>query len=82
MTALLDTCTVLWAARMPARLSPRARGLLLDPQAELVVSVVSAWEISLKPELEIRNVADWFREAARHLQAKILAGPTGAHRRA
>ena len=72
MTLLLDTCTVLWAARQPARLSARVRHLLLDPREELVLSVVSAWEIALKPALEIRDAAVWFRGAARQLQARIL----------
>jgi len=72
MNALLDTCTVLWAARQPERLTARVRALLLDADVELTVSVVSAWEIALKPELEINDVARWFREAARNLQARIL----------
>lgn len=72
MTALLDTCTVLWAARQPDRLSSRVRRLLLDPDTELSVSVVSAWEIALKPDLGIHDVARWLRAATRHLQARIL----------
>ena len=72
MNALLDTCAVLWSARQPERLPARVRALLLDPRSELTVSVVSAWEIALKPELGIADVAGWFREAARHLQARIL----------
>jgi PIN domain nuclease of toxin-antitoxin system len=72
MNALLDTCVVLWAARQPERLSRRVRTLLLDPHTELTVSVVSAWEIALKPELGIDDAARWIREAARNLQAAIL----------
>jgi len=72
MSALLDICTLLWAARDPARLSKRVRDLLLDPQNELVISVASAWEITVKPELGIYDVAEWFRTAARKLQARIL----------
>src|SRR4051812_25035323 len=72
MNALLDTCALLWAARQPERLSAPVRALLLDPHTELTVSVVSAWEIALKPELGIDDVARWFREAARHLHARIL----------
>ena len=45
---------------------------LLDPQNELVISVASAWEITVKPELGIYDVAEWFRTAARKLQARIL----------
>lgn len=51
MTALLETCTLVWAAREPERLPARVRDLLLDPGEELIISVVSAWEISLKPTL-------------------------------
>ncbi len=72
MTSLLDTCAILWAARQPDRLSRRVRDLLLDPGEELVLSVVSAWEIALKPELGITGAAGWFRQAARKLQADIL----------
>ena len=72
MTSLLDTCTVLWAARQPERLSARVRDLLLDGREDLVVSVVSAWEIAWKPQLGIPDVTRWFRQAARHLQARIL----------
>ncbi len=72
MTFLLDTCAVLWAARVPERLSSRVRNLLSDPGTELVLSVVSAWEIAIKPELGIADAARWFRVAARQLQARIL----------
>lgn len=72
MNSLLDTCAVLWAARQPQRLSPRVRDILLDSRQELVLSVVSAWEIALKGELEIVDVAHWFRRAAHHLHARIL----------
>ena len=81
MNALLDTCAVLWAARQPERLTARVRALLLDVDVELTVSVVSAWEIALKPELGITDVARCFREAARNLQARIMRSPPGAHRR-
>ena len=72
MTSLLDTCAVLWCAREPDRLSKRVRDLLLDPREELAVSVVSAWEIAVKPELEIADATGWLRQAARKLQARIL----------
>ena len=72
MISLLDTCTVMWAARQPERLSARVRALLLDPHEELVFSVVSAWEVALKPQLGIADAARWFRQAAHHLHARIL----------
>ena len=73
MSALLDTCTLLWAARDPAKLSRRIRDLLLNPDQELVISVASAWEITVKPELGIYDTAAWFRTAARKLQARVLS---------
>src|SRR5690349_10369004 len=72
MTALLDTCTLLWAAREPERLPARVRDLLLDPGEELIISVVSAWEIALKPMLAVADVTRWIRQSARHLHARVL----------
>ena len=48
MKILLDTCTFLWANADPGRLSPLAQRLLSDTENDLYLSVVSAWEISLK----------------------------------
>jgi PIN domain nuclease of toxin-antitoxin system len=72
MSCLLDTCALLWAARQPRRLSRRIQDLLLDTREDIAVSVVSAWEISLKPQLGISDAAGWFRAAADKLQARVL----------
>lgn len=48
MQALLDTCTFLWLALEPSRLSERARGLLDDPRTVRQLSRVSVLEIVLK----------------------------------
>ena len=48
MKLLLDTHLVLWAASAPERLSPTALELLESAANELVVSVVSFWEIVIK----------------------------------
>jgi PIN domain nuclease of toxin-antitoxin system len=45
---LLDTCTFLWIAKDDPSLSTLARERFLDPEHELLLSVVSAWEISIK----------------------------------
>jgi PIN domain nuclease of toxin-antitoxin system len=45
---LLDTCTFLWIAGGTSDLSSRARELFVDPDNEVYLSAVSAWEISLK----------------------------------
>ncbi|MBN1419497.1 MAG: type II toxin-antitoxin system VapC family toxin [Planctomycetes bacterium] len=48
MKVLLDTCTALWVALDAPELSPRAREIFEDPDNEVFLSVVSAWEICLK----------------------------------
>jgi PIN domain nuclease of toxin-antitoxin system len=45
---LLDTHLLLWSASQPDRLSAEARSLLQDPANDLVFSVASLWEISIK----------------------------------
>jgi len=48
---LLDTHLLLWAASEPARLSKKARDLLLDPTNRLMFSSASLWEIGIKRNL-------------------------------
>jgi PIN domain nuclease of toxin-antitoxin system len=45
---LLDTHTFLWYDRDPARLPPRASGLIRAASAEVYVSAVTAWELAIK----------------------------------
>lgn len=48
MKLLLDTHLLLWAAGQPERLPPKARTLLDQPEAELLFSSASLWEIAIK----------------------------------
>jgi len=48
---LLDTHVFLWAISDPDRLSSRARELIKDARNEVLLSVVSAWEIAVKASL-------------------------------
>jgi PIN domain nuclease of toxin-antitoxin system len=48
VTYLLDTSTFLWAATEPAKLSRRARRICESQREQLVVSVVSLWELMVK----------------------------------
>ncbi|MFT4256091.1 MAG: type II toxin-antitoxin system VapC family toxin [Pseudoxanthomonas sp.] len=45
MKLLLDTCTYLWLAGAPERLSIPATQVLADPDNELFLSPVTLWEI-------------------------------------
>jgi PIN domain nuclease of toxin-antitoxin system len=45
---LLDTCTFLWIVSGSKELSAKARRAFEDPGNDVVLSVVSAWEIAVK----------------------------------
>lgn len=48
MRLLLDTHLLLWAAGQPDRLPAEARNLLQNPLHDLIFSVASLWEITIK----------------------------------
>lgn len=48
MRVLLDTHAFLWWVLEDRRLSPVARDLIADPDTDVLVSPVSAWEIAIK----------------------------------
>jgi PIN domain nuclease of toxin-antitoxin system len=63
MRLLIDTCTFLWMASDPDRLSPRARTLVVDTSNDVFLSSVSAWEIAVKyglGHLQMREPPDRF----------------------
>jgi PIN domain nuclease of toxin-antitoxin system len=51
MKCLLDTHAVLWFAEGSPRLSANAMRVILSPENEKYVSIVSAWEIAIKLSL-------------------------------
>ncbi len=51
MNLLLDTCVLLWWLDDPDLLSKEASTAIEDPDNEIIVSVVSAWEIAIKRAL-------------------------------
>ena len=57
MKLLLDTHIAIWAVTEHEKLPPRAFDLLLEPENESHVSVVSIWEIAIKNALR-RGDAD------------------------
>jgi PIN domain nuclease of toxin-antitoxin system len=48
---LLDTHVVLWSATAPDRLSRETRSMLEDGTNDVLVSIVTAWEIAIKQSL-------------------------------
>jgi PIN domain nuclease of toxin-antitoxin system len=93
MRLLLDTCTLLWAAGEPERLSARAAGLLADPTNEMFVSVASFWEIVIKYNRGRLDLAappdEWFRASVtsrsvldievEDIEAVYRLGPPAGH---
>lgn len=76
MRLLIDTCVVLWAMTTPERLSARVRSLFEDRANDVLVSVVSAWEIGIKRQagrLELApTTLDFFRSAVRDHSLGLL----------
>lgn len=59
---------LLWAVGLPERLPARTRGLLKDPDNELLFSAASLWKIALKRSLGRYD----FRVNARMLRRALL----------
>ncbi|HEY1338961.1 MAG TPA: type II toxin-antitoxin system VapC family toxin [Bryobacteraceae bacterium] len=75
MTYLLDTAPLLWAVLSPEKLSKPARQALETNRNELVVSVVSLWEVVIKAEkgsLPISDPPHWLERAVGELHGRIL----------
>lgn len=78
MKILLDTCTFLWITTGSPQLSSTARRLFEDPNNEVYLSAISAWEMAIKsslgklllPEPAARFVPS--RRTAHHIDALPL----------
>ena len=51
MRLLLDTHTFVWLDASPDQLSAEAHDILQDPGNDLLLSIVSVWEIQIKAQL-------------------------------
>jgi len=73
---LLDTHTFLWAVREDWKLSPAARDVIEDTSSHLLVSSVSAFEVTNKHRLgkldEYADLVDGFLPALRGLGVREL----------
>ncbi|HEY6393214.1 MAG TPA: type II toxin-antitoxin system VapC family toxin [Bryobacteraceae bacterium] len=48
MRLLLDTSAFIWCLHSPERLSPKSQRRMEDPNAELLLSIASVWEMAIK----------------------------------
>ena len=66
LRVLLDTCTVIFTAQEPTRLSKGARDLLVDPSNVVFASVVTAGELACLAERKRivlpKHWKTWFRD--------------------
>ena len=66
MKLLVDTHVLLWIAHDPDRIAGGTRKTMQDPRNELLVSVISAWEIAIKQSLRKldlpRPAEEWLPE--------------------
>ena len=69
MNFIVDTHLLIWSAIKSPKLSKKASDVLLDRQNNLIVSVVSLWEIALKRSMN----RDSFRYEVGPFRAGLLA---------
>ena len=62
MNLLLDTCVLLWWLDDPDILSKEASTAIEDPDNQIIVSVVSVWEIAIKKALGKLEAPEDLRE--------------------
>ncbi len=77
MRVLLDTHALLWALADDERLSPSAREVIVDETNDVLVSVVSVWEIAVKRALGRLEAPDNLQSVvaeAGFLQRLVLFG--------
>lgn len=75
MKLLLDTHVLLWSATDPGRIDEETRSAIEDGANDLLVSVVSAWEIAVKQslgKLDLPKPAErWLPEVLRRTGCEV-----------
>ena len=76
MRYLLDTSVFLWLRTDPERVRRAVRGRLIDPDARLVLSAVSAFELAFKQSIERlalpASARAWLPAALHEMQCESL----------
>jgi len=76
MKLLLDTHVLIWSATDPDHLPRNVRREIEDGTNDLLVSVVSAWEIAIKQSIGKLDLAkpaeEWFPEVVRRTLFKVV----------
>ena len=81
MKVLLDTHAFIWWTGAPVRLGPEASRMCFDPASQLVLSVVSVWEMQIKVMLGKLTLHTPLRQMildqVQQNGLEVLAGETG-----
>jgi len=82
MKLLLDTHVLLWAATDVGRLAPDARAAIEDGAHDVLVSVVTAWEIAIKQsigKLDLARPAEqWLLDVMKRTGFEVAELPMSA----
>jgi len=80
MRYLIDTCTLIWLATEPNKLSEMASKILQNAENDILVSTVSAWELALKKEdiIKTDNLENFVKQACLRHQL-TLTSPSLSH---
>jgi PIN domain nuclease of toxin-antitoxin system len=71
---LLDTHALIWWLEGGAKLSPAARRIIADPEASVLVSSASAWEIAIKHHAGKFRVPDLIKNFEGRVQREGFVG--------
>ncbi|RKU09195.1 PIN domain nuclease [Candidatus Poribacteria bacterium] len=72
MNLLLDTCVLLWWLDDPDLLSKEASTAMKEPDNQIIVSVVSAWEIAIKKALGKLESPDNLKEVITDAKFELM----------
>ena len=82
MKLLLDTHVLLWAATDVGRLAPDARAAIEDGAHDVLVSIVTAWEIAIKQsigKLDLARPAEqWLPDVMKRTGFEVAELPMSA----
>jgi PIN domain nuclease of toxin-antitoxin system len=80
MRYLIDTCTLIWLATEPDKLSEKARKILQKAENDILVSTVSPWELALKKDniIQTDNLEKFVKQACLRHQLTLIS-PSLSH---
>ena len=67
---LLDTHALIWWLEGGGKLSPAARRVVADPEATVLVSSASAWEVAIKHQIGKFRVPDLIKDFRNRVQSE------------